>query len=231
MFYNLSWIDVPWGFGVCNMKSQLLENVNLTFSKAFAFRFLQISCNWCLILLIPQIVHSFVSILTKSHFCLVGKSIGACRARFEFWLHHLTGNKILLLLSLIFFLIFKCGDKNLPYFTEFPEARMIPKVRNCFVNDRVCHKWLSFVYCHSYPLLHWWGLSLALSPTPQQTALPAPVGLLHSVGTITSLEELFSFCTSIESFPPQTAISALNICPLLSLWDETPALSQLPGLS
>lgn len=127
------------GVSGCNMRSQLLGQSDILKSLR-----IQVSANILQLVFntvdTPNRTLLLVSILNKSHFCLVGKSIGACRARFEFWLHHLTGNKILWLLSLISFLIFKCGDKNLPYFTEFPEARMIPKVRNCFVNDPVCHK-------------------------------------------------------------------------------------------
>lgn len=132
MFYDLSWIDVPWGFGVWNVKSQLRGLSDILKS-------LRIQVSATILQLVFNTVDTRnrsllpVSILNKRHFCLVGKGTGARRAGFEFWLHHLTGNEILSFLSLVFFfLIFKRRDKILLYFTEFPKARMIPKVRNCF---------------------------------------------------------------------------------------------------
>lgn len=60
-------------------------------------------------------------------------------------------------------------------------------------------------------------MSLSLSPTPQQTALTASLGLLHLVGTLTGREELYSFYTLIASFPSRTAISTPELSIALSL--------------
>lgn len=60
MFYDLSWIDVPWGFGVWNVKSQLrgLSDILKSLRIQVSATILQLVFNT---VDIPEIIRSFLS--------------------------------------------------------------------------------------------------------------------------------------------------------------------------
>lgn len=143
-------------------------------------------------------------ILSKSHFCLVGKSVKACRARFKFWLHPSLAMRCCCLWISIF-LIFKHGDKNPPLIHRVFQSTDDPAGMKFW--DQACYKWLLLLSVSWIPILHYTATSPLSHVTEDCSGrLPQP----HEFS-----QELSKYGKSFLLLYLEHIISSLNcgVCP------------------